>query len=134
MKKRTPEESAAYFREYCARKKAAAGAPATPPPKQGATPIATPPPLAVSPALHISGVCPNCEAQATEIAGLRDLVQTLLEKVATMEVNITGSSTTAHQVTPKGDDAETMQKHVNAAKVGRINNYGKNPSIGKASF
>lgn len=113
MKKRTPAESAAYFREYRARKKAAAGAPATPSPKKGTTP-ATPP----SP---ISCVCPNCEAQAAEIARLGDLVRTLLAKVATLEADITGSSTTAHQVTPKG-----------AEKTNRINTFGRNPSIGIA--
>jgi hypothetical protein len=124
MRKRTPEESAAYFREYRARKKASAGAPATPLPKKGATP-ATPP----SP---ISCVCPNCEAQAAEIAHLGDLVRTLLAKVATLEGDITGSSTTAHQVTPKGAAADALRQPMITEKTNRINTFGRNPSIGVA--
>jgi hypothetical protein len=67
------------------------------------------------------------------------MVRTLLAKVATLEAeqgDITGSKTTsrttAHHATPQGEDAEALRKRVIAAKVDRINNYGRNPVIGRA--
>jgi hypothetical protein len=114
MKKRTKEESAAYFREYRARKKAAAGAPATPLPKKGATPapvIATPAP------------CPSCAAHSAALA----IAQ---EKIASLEAQLAFARHTATPSAP--DDAEALRQRVIAAKVDRINSYGKNPSIGIA--
>jgi len=89
MRKRTPEESAAYFREYRARKKAAAGAPATPPPKEGATPesvIATPAP------------CPSCTAHAATLV----IAQ---ERIASLEGQLAAAHRTAtpsHRVNTYG--------------------------------
>jgi hypothetical protein len=117
MKKRTPEESAAYFREYRARKKAAAGVPAIPPPKQGATPapvIATPAP------------CPSCAALAAMLA----IAQ---ERIATLEAQLTAAhrmdtaTPSAHEVTP--ENAEVLRQRVVSDK---INSFNRGPVIGTA--
>jgi hypothetical protein len=123
MKPRTKEENAAHSRAQREKKRLAAVSPARVSPRITST---------VSPAPPISGVCPNCEAQAAEIAHLGDLVLTLLAKVATLEADINGSSTTAHQVTPKGDNAEALRQRVIAEKTNRINTFGRNPVIGSA--
>lgn len=42
------------------------------------------------------------------------------------------TATPSHKV--KEDDAEALRQRVIAAKVDRINNYGKNPVIGRAAL
>jgi hypothetical protein len=117
MRKRTPEESAAYFRAYRARKKAAAGAPATPPPKQGATPesvIATPAP------------CPSCAAHAATLAIAQEMIATLEAQLTTAR-RMDTATPSAHKVTP--EDAEALRQRVVSDK---INSFNRGPVIGTA--
>jgi len=115
MRKRTPEESAAYFREYRARKKAAAGATATTSPKKSATPapvIATPTP------------CPSCAALATTLAVAQERIVSLEGQLAAA---LRTATPLAHKVTP--EDAEALRQRVVSDK---INSFNRGPVIGTA--
>lgn len=129
MKKRTKEENAAYARAQREKKRLAAVSPACVSPRITST-VSPETPRSVAPPAPDS--CQDCERLRAEIARLKEMVQTLLAKVATLEADITGSSTTAHQVTPKGDDAEALRQRVIAEKTSRINNYAKGHVIGSA--
>ena len=131
MRKRTPEESAAYFREYRARKKEAAGASATPTQKKGATPTqcntlsATPSPVSATPA-----PCPSCATHAAALVIAQERIVSLERQLA--PIRTTTATPSAHK--GKEEDSESLRQRVIAAKVDRINSYGKNPSIGTARF
>jgi hypothetical protein len=107
MKKRTPEESAAYFREYRARKKATAGVPAAPLPKKGATPSQRNTQTATPKPDH----CANCADLVAEVSRLRDRIATLEDQLA------------------KGSRATPTPAAVD--KIDHINTYGKGHNIGR---
>jgi hypothetical protein len=91
MRKRTPEESVAYFRAYRARKKAAAEAPATPSPKKGATPapvIATPTP------------CPSCATHSAALAIAQERISMLEGQLAAARRTV--SATPSHRINTYG--------------------------------
>jgi hypothetical protein len=114
MKKRTKEQSAAYFRAYRARKKAAATV--TPAQKKGATPIQRNTRTATPKPDH----CANCADLAADVSRLTD-------RIATLEAQLAKGD----RATPTADDADALRQRVISDK---INSYGKNPVIGRASL
>jgi hypothetical protein len=115
MKKRTPAESVAYFREYRSRKKSAAGATATPPPKEGATPLQCNTQSAAPQPDH----CANCAPLAAEVSRLTACI-------ASLEAQITNGSRA--KPVPTSEEADPLRVRVVA---GKINTYDKGHNIGR---
>lgn len=127
MKPRTKEENAAYARAQREKKRLAAVSPHV-------SPAATP--------------CLGCQTKDAEISRLVALtldmeknygeaaqvntqeITLLTARIATLEAQAKRHATPDQP--PKDNDLEALQQRIIAAKVDRINNYGKNPSIGKA--
>jgi hypothetical protein len=129
MKPRTKEENAAYARAQREKKRLAAVSPHV-------SPAATP--------------CLGCQTKDAEISRLVALTLDMEKdyekatQVNTQEITRLTASITALEAQakrhatpdqpPKGNDLEALQQRVIAAKVNRINNYGRNPVIGKAAL
>lgn len=149
MKKRTKEENAAYAKAQRLKAKLSAVSPvknvspAAVSPKRTVSPVSPAPMIQAAdqdaPSLPAPVSCPECSRLRAELvkeraesARLREMVKTFLNKEKTPAAPV--APFLKEKTTPKAqdNDAEALRKRVIAAKVDRINNFGKGHSIGTA--
>lgn len=138
MKPRTREQETAYRRALRARKKVVPPVPPVPPSpgnvppspldvRPSSLPLANPQPVP-----PLAAPCQNCIKLNAALAGAEDEISRLNAIIVQQAAELAEAKTQKPAPKVSQDDAQALAARVVAAKVDRINSFGKGHAIGSA--